>query len=497
MGKIRSPKTFGKKIRDIENDIEKIHTNLVQKQTSLQEVTSIATGPSAETALRNFGNRNNDITELGEQFPGKTESDIKSHFDVLTDPASATATIVPPVNFYATVLSSSPHNTCVLSWVEPTGTGYQYEIKYSTSPARNSDGSPSSNPVTVSGTITGASKNVTGLSPNTTYYFWIRTKKGTDYSNWIGPQQTNTDPLVPSASSINFRKGTVTATTVQLLWNTPSGRTFTYNLYRINSDGTENRILTQSTNTSFTDSSLVAPNSTYNYRLQIYDETNSLFSSPKPTISVTTPNLSGPVFSATVQGQLIKGTITLPVDIGLCDFQVATNSGFTTNVVNQSFSRIGTSSAQSLTFTMSNTFNPSTAYFVRARLRFTSTQGPWSSGVSVTTTSVPQASRPSLTITSPSRGEFRIKVRFNDSVSYGDVMQISHRPGGSVGEYTHYLDFIRSSPPSDATVLIPNERWQLIRGGFTPGASYTFRAVVVRSNAQTSLADTDTETADN
>ena len=486
--KVRSPKTFGKKIRDIENSVERLHTELTKKQTTLAEVASIAQGPSADVALRNIGDKNTDLTELGDQFPGKTEGDLKSHFGVLADAAAGTFV---PINFGA----AGSANAVNLSWTAPAGadSATRYEVRYSTSPAKNSDGSPSGTDTVTITAINATSYSVTGLSYNTVYYFWIRTVQGTNNSSWIGPQQTNTDPNVPTAAQISFA---VTAGSLSnsISWQQPAGRSIKFSLYRTDPDGDQTRLLSKVTSTSHTDSKLVSPNTQYTYTLNLYDETDSLLSLA-PASTITTTQLTNTITASVVNGVKIQANITFPIKAGLADIQTATNSAFTAGVTNHSVTRNDRTAIQTLAFTLSPVFNVSSTYYVRARLRYNDYNGPWSAGVSVTTGSVPQASRPTLTMTSPATGQVRIKVRFQDSTSYGDIAAVSYRLQSSVGEYTPYQSYSRDNPPSD-DLDTREDRIEVIRSGFSPGTQYTFRLVIVRPQALESESRTDNVTVD-
>ncbi len=98
------------------------------------------------------------------------------YFDSVVIKASPTC--FTPTSLAAAATSSSTAN---ITWGSPSGgtspTNYQYTVSTSSAP-------PSGSGTTVSGT----SKSVTGLSPNTTYYVYLRSFcGGTDYSAWSGP----------------------------------------------------------------------------------------------------------------------------------------------------------------------------------------------------------------------------------------------------------------------------------------------------------------------
>src|SRR5690606_22151433 len=74
-----------------------------------------------------------------------------------------------------------------ISWTAPASTGvtgYDYEIRTSGLPGSGATGLASS------GTVTGTSANVTGLSPSTTYSIYVRTLCGGGTSRWTPVPET-------------------------------------------------------------------------------------------------------------------------------------------------------------------------------------------------------------------------------------------------------------------------------------------------------------------
>lgn len=120
-------------------------------------------------------------------------------------------TTVPPNCLPVTGISASAtsYNTGTASWTAPTSgdaaTGYEWEVR--TTGAAGS-GSP-----TASGTTTGTTATITGLTPNTTYSFYVRTNCGGTYSTWSSAQTFTTQPITAIASGdfatgANWNNGT-------------------------------------------------------------------------------------------------------------------------------------------------------------------------------------------------------------------------------------------------------------------------------------------------
>jgi hypothetical protein len=100
--------------------------------------------------------------------------------DVLIDP-------VPPCPAPTGLTTSSVTDaTATLSWTAPSpapGNGYEYYYSTSNTPPGGAGTDAS-----------GTSVNISGLSPQTTYYWWVRSDCGLNYSSWVGPATFFTDP---------------------------------------------------------------------------------------------------------------------------------------------------------------------------------------------------------------------------------------------------------------------------------------------------------------
>ncbi|RYD86886.1 MAG: hypothetical protein EOP54_29670, partial [Sphingobacteriales bacterium] len=132
-------------------------------------------------------------------------------------------TLKPQIRFVMAVPCKVPVNvtpgtiagtSASFSWSAPSpapGTGYHYGYNTSATVA------PSS--LTP---ITGTTANLTGLTPGTTYYFWVRSRcTTTSNSEWDTTQFTM--PVVNNcAMPTSVTAGTATATTAAFSWTAPS-----------------------------------------------------------------------------------------------------------------------------------------------------------------------------------------------------------------------------------------------------------------------------------
>jgi len=100
-------------------------------------------------------------------------------------------------------------------------------------------------------------------------------------------------------------------------------------------------------------------------------------------------------------------------------------------------------------------------------------------------------------MSSSSIGEVRIKLNFNDGTSTGEWIVVSYRIATEVGLYTPFETYFRDALPAD-DLDVDEDEIEIIRDGFTPGETFTFRAECFnQAGASTGGADTDNVTVDN
>lgn len=168
---------------------------------------------------------------------------------------ATTARIIPPANLQATAQNSS---VIQLTW-SPTQDASAYLVYRSLTPDENLEliGTPTTNAYTD-----------TGLSANTTYYYSVRSRVGSqnsDYSNTASATTLQAAPEPPN----NFVATPVSSTTIELKWTAPDVAVDGYRLYRSLSPNGEWALISTTTNTDYTDTGL-DPNTRYYYMLESY-----------------------------------------------------------------------------------------------------------------------------------------------------------------------------------------------------------------------------------
>ena len=144
---------------------------------------------------------------------------------------ATSAESAPPATITNFAAGAATSTSMPLTWTAPgddsiTGTASQYDIRYSTSTiteanwasATQATGEPTPK---VAGSA--ESFTVSGLSPNTTYYFAIKTAD--EVPNWSGlsniVSKATAQESIPPAAIANLSTGVVTSTSVALIWTAP------------------------------------------------------------------------------------------------------------------------------------------------------------------------------------------------------------------------------------------------------------------------------------
>ncbi len=133
--------------------------------------------------------------------------------------------ITAPTCFAPTALTASAitNTTATISWTAPTqGTPSSYDYYYSTSPITPSVSATPTGNVAV-GTTTA---NITGLTVNTKYYYWVRSNcSGSDQSSWSSTANFYTGACIPVSTygSSSGTYGAINNVTINDLNHTTSG----------------------------------------------------------------------------------------------------------------------------------------------------------------------------------------------------------------------------------------------------------------------------------
>ncbi len=237
---------------------------------------------------------------------------------------------------------------------------------------------------TITGTTTNTFATLNNLSPNTTYYFWVKSNCGQTQSNWASGGLFTT----PSTTSCNaptqlFYDG-LTSTTNNIAWveatPTPSNG-YVYCYSTVNDPFSANAITGTTTDTFATLNNL-SPNTTYYFWVKSNcGQTQSNWASGG---SFTTAAASG----CSVPTQLFTdGVTSTSINIGWAIPTPAPGNGYVYcySTVNDPFSANAITGTTSNTFATLNNLTPNTTYYFWVKSNCGQTQSNWASGGSFTT----------------------------------------------------------------------------------------------------------------
>jgi hypothetical protein len=144
------------------------------------------------------------ITDYNNSAPSNSCGNItRGEYKDFTFEVVSAPTCVPPT---ALTSSAITNNSATIGWtasVTPPTNGYDYYIATSATPVPNAGTTPTGN-------VAGLSANLSGLSGNTQYYYWLRSNCSLgDQSSWVGPASFTTLLVVPTP----YNEGFATTTT--------------------------------------------------------------------------------------------------------------------------------------------------------------------------------------------------------------------------------------------------------------------------------------------
>ena len=257
-----------------------------------------------------------------------------------------------------------------LTWVAPgddgaTGTASQYDLRYSTS-AITAANFASATAVTGEPTpaVAGTSQTATvsGLTPNTPYFFALKT--AAEVPNWSrlsNVVQTATVPPAdeaPPAAVTSLATGTVTATSVQLTWTAPGddgnvGTADAYDIRYSTSEITAENFASAAAvpgapapTTAGTEQSVtligLTPNTLYYFALKTADEvpnwsdlSNVLPATTAPSTDFTPPAATTDLATGTVTATSVDLTWTAPGDDGAIGTAAEYNIRYSTSAITE------------------------------------------------------------------------------------------------------------------------------------------------------------------
>ena len=403
----------------------------------------------------------------------------------------------PPQNINVIGNSAS---TIKVTWDQPIvgSLPILYDVAFSTSSAESAANDPDTHATgSPDNNIAGNMHEITGLSSATTYYVWIRAHNDAGTSDYIGPTQTNTEG-VSNPGSVNFAipGGTILWSSVTIEWDNPGGLFFT--LTRTDVVSGEVVVLQDrdAAAVDIVDSVGIKPETDYDYKLTVYNGFGAILGSA--TINVDTPTIPAPTVVFENVGTRLKFTVTMPANINVAYVEWALDNsvdgdGFfdAGRKDSRQITRpIGTTGETDVIFT-TGTVLADTLYYGHAKLQKNEFEGAFSSIASDTTNSVNPPSKPGIAVTSPSIGNVRIKLDYNDTTSTGEWIVVSYRISTEVGPYTAFDTYFRDEPPAD-DLDVDEDEIEVIRSGFTPAETFTFRAEAFnQSGPSTAGGDSD------
>ncbi|MBX3128865.1 MAG: fibronectin type III domain-containing protein [Polyangiaceae bacterium] len=313
--------------------------------------------------------------------------------DTNTTQVSATtpADTTPPVFAGATSVSGATNTTLTVNWaaandnVTPPAS-IKYRVCWSTSPTGCT--TSFSAMATVTG---GTSHTVTGLPPNTSYYFVVRAEDlvGNVDTNTVVRSGATTPDVTPPTFAGAAAANAQNATTIQLTWAaatdnvTPVG-SIVYDVYMALSSGGQNfaapSFTTAAGATSFNVTAL-APNTPYFFVVRARDQAGNRDSNTVQRTTSTLPDTTPPTFAGATSVTNQTET-SLRVNWNAATDDTTPQAGIvylvcwsTTNGgCNTTFTAMATTAAGALNHTATG-LNPATTYYfvVRARDAFNNT----------------------------------------------------------------------------------------------------------------------------
>ena len=270
--------------------------------------------------------------------------------------------------------------TVNIAWSAPNpapSNGYNYSYSTINDPF-------SANAIT--GTTTNTFAVLNNLSPNTTYYFWVKSNCGQTQTDWVaGPSFTTT-----SATGCNFPtqlfSDPESATVVNIAWVEPNpapSNGYIYSYSTVNDPFSANAITGTTTNT-FAVLNNLSPNTTYYFWVKSncgQTQTDWVAGPSFTTTSATGCNFPTQLFSDPESATV--------VNIAWVEPNPAPSNGYiySYSTVNDPFSANAITGTTTNTFAVLNNLSPNTTYYFWVKSNCGQTQTDWVAGPSFTTTS--------------------------------------------------------------------------------------------------------------
>jgi len=363
-----------------------------------------------------------------------------------------------PTQLYYDGLTSTSNN---IGWTAPNpapSNGYVYGYSTVNNP---------SSPNIITGTTTNTFVVLNNLSPNTIYYFWVRSNCGATQSNWVSGGSFTTFAASGCNAPTQLFTDPESATVVNIAWveatPTPSNG-YVYCYSTVNDPFSDNAITGTTTNTFAVLNNLL-PNTTYYFwvksicgNTQTAWSTGSSFTTPSATeCNAPTQFWSSDITSTTAEINWIPSTS-------------APNGGYLylygTNP-NQGQIDGGTSSTSADLTNLS----PNTTYYWWVASNCVTSQSAWAYGGSFTTASTSSCNEPTQLFTDP------------ESATVVNIAWVEATPTPSNG-YIYTYSTINDPFSANAITGTTTETFAVLNN-LTPNTTYYFWVKSICGNTQT------------
>lgn len=304
---------------------------------------------------------------------GATQSNWASGGSFTTYPASDCNA---PTQIYYDGLTST---TNTIAWVEATPTpsnGYVYCYSTVNDPFADD---------VITGTTTDTYANLTNLTPNTTYYFWVKSNCGQTQTNWASGGSFTTYPATSGCNApTQIYYDGLTSTTNTIAWiegvPTPSNG-YVYCYSTVNDLFSANAI-TGTTTETFANLTNLLPNTTY------YFWVKSNCGATQSNWSIGGSFTTYPAAGCNTPTQLFTDPESATVvNIAWVEATPTPSNGYVYcySTVNDPFSANAITGTTTDTFAVLNNLSPNTTYYFWVKSICGNTQTDWASGGSFTT----------------------------------------------------------------------------------------------------------------
>ena len=285
----------------------------------------------------------------------------------------ATVPCNAPTQLYFDGLTAT---TNTIAWTAPNpapSNGYVYGYSTVNNP---------SSPNIISGTTTNTYADLTNLSPNTTYYFWIKSNCGATQSDWVsgGSFTTTSGCNIPTQL---YYDG-LTATTNTIAWSTSNpapSNGYIYCYSTVNDPFSDSAITGTSTNT-FADLTNLSPSTTYYFWVKsICGNTQTDWSTGSSFTTYSTSDCNAPT-------QIFYDGLTATTNtIAWIEGVPTPSNGYTYcySTVNDPFNDSAITGTTTNTFADLTNLLPNTTYYFWIKSNCGNTQSNWSIGSSFIT----------------------------------------------------------------------------------------------------------------